>query len=154
MSIVSFVLLLEATRKGSVDAFSPLKLMDVRKGARATTAAGRFDVVNTKLFATTDDDKAKRMQEILKEEASNSNSMKAAAEQMKNLKPEDMDRMLQEMDSMNPLQKQVRTIRSSSSIFENVCSESEVAPCNPAVLDADSRISHSLKFCFCMSNRL
>lgn len=30
----------------------------------------------------------------------------AAIEQMKNLKPEDMDRMLQEMDNMNPIQKQ------------------------------------------------
>ena len=154
MSIVSFVLLLEATRKGSVDAFSPLKLMDVRKGARATTAAGRFDVVQTKLYATTDDDKSKRMQEILKEEASNSNSMKAAAEQMKNLKPEDMDRMLQEMDSMNPLQKQVRTNLSSSSSFFNVYSESVAAPRSPSVLDAGKPISHFLKFHFCMSNRL
>ena len=72
-----------------------------------TNSAAGFDLP-TKLFASSDDEKSQRMQEIFKEEASNVNSMKAAAEQMKNLKPEDMDRMLKEMDNMNPLQKQVR----------------------------------------------
>lgn len=51
-----------------------------------------------------------RMQEILKEEASSPAAMRAAAEQMKNLKPEDMERMVKEMDEMNPLQKSVSII--------------------------------------------
>jgi len=45
------------------------------------------------------------MQEILAEEANNPTNMKAAAAAMKNIKPEDMTRMLEEMENMNPLQK-------------------------------------------------
>lgn len=45
------------------------------------------------------------MQEILSEEANNPANMKAAAAAMKNIKPEDMNRMLDEMENMNPLQK-------------------------------------------------
>lgn len=51
------------------------------------------------------DDQAKRMQEILAEEANNPRNMKAAAQAMKNIKPEDLNRMMEEMESMNPLQK-------------------------------------------------
>jgi hypothetical protein len=59
------------------------------------------------LQSSTDDnnDQAKRMQEIMAEEANNPTNMKAAAEAMKNIKAEDLDRMVQEMDTMNPLQK-------------------------------------------------
>jgi hypothetical protein len=64
--------------------------------------------VSTVLKSTPDDDavKAKRMQEIMKEETSNPFNMNAAAEQMKNIKPEDLERMVQEMETMNPIQKQ------------------------------------------------
>lgn len=57
------------------------------------------------LKSSNDDDQSKRMQEILAEEANNPTNMKAAAEVMKNIKPEDFDRMLKEMDTMNPIQK-------------------------------------------------
>lgn len=45
------------------------------------------------------------MKEILAEEAGNPTNMKAAAAAMKNIKPEDMDRMLADMENMNPLQQ-------------------------------------------------
>ena len=111
-SSVSFILIcLAGWTDDAVVAFSPSKLLTFRGKTHVTSSkpnsiAG-FDLP-TKLFASSDDEKSQRMQEIFKEEASNVNSMKAAAEQMKNLKPEDMDRMLKEMDNMNPLQKQVR----------------------------------------------
>ena len=108
VSMISIVLFGSSCKEG-IDAFSPSKLINIHKGTRTRTPVSRFETVSTGLYATSDDEKAKRMQEILQEEASNSNSMKAAAEQMKNLKPEDMDKMLQEMDNMNPLQKQVCT---------------------------------------------
>jgi hypothetical protein len=67
-----------------------------------------FRSVSTVLRSTPGDDdvKAKRMQEIMKEETSNPFNMNAAAEQMKNIKPEDLERMVQEMETMNPIQKQ------------------------------------------------
>jgi len=52
-----------------------------------------------------DEDQAKRMKEIMAEEANNPTNMKAAAAAMKNIKPEDMNRMLEEMENMNPLQQ-------------------------------------------------
>ena len=52
-----------------------------------------------------EEDQAKRMQEILAEEASNATNMRAASEAMKNLKPDDINRMLEEMENMNPFQK-------------------------------------------------
>ena len=51
-----------------------------------------------------DNDQTKRMQELLNEDVNDPANMKAAAEAMKNIKPEDLDRMVKEMDSMNPLQ--------------------------------------------------
>lgn len=47
-----------------------------------------------------------RMKQIIQEEASDTNMMKAAAEQMKNLTPEQIDMMIRDMESMNPIQKQ------------------------------------------------
>lgn len=47
-----------------------------------------------------------RMKEIIQEEASDANMMKAAAEQMKNLTPEQIDMMIRDMEQMNPFQKQ------------------------------------------------
>jgi len=54
-----------------------------------------------------DEDKgtAERMSEILKEESSNPANMAASAEQMKNMTPDDMDKMIAEMDQMGPLQE-------------------------------------------------
>jgi hypothetical protein len=57
------------------------------------------------VLKSSDDDQAKRMEEILAEEANNPTNMKAAAEVMKNIKPEDFNRMLEEMETMNPIQK-------------------------------------------------
>ena len=47
-----------------------------------------------------------RMKELIKEEAFDRNMMKASAEQMKNLTPDQIDAMIREMDSMNIIQKQ------------------------------------------------
>ena len=47
-----------------------------------------------------------RMKQILQEEATNPENMKATAEMMKNLKPQDIDNMLAEMDRMPAAQKE------------------------------------------------
>jgi len=47
-----------------------------------------------------------RMKQLIQEEASDANMMKAAAEQMKNLTPEQIDMMIRDMEQMNPIQKQ------------------------------------------------
>jgi len=47
-----------------------------------------------------------RMKEIMNEETSNVGMMKLAAEQMRNLRPQDIDKMIADMEQMNPLQKQ------------------------------------------------
>jgi hypothetical protein len=48
--------------------------------------------------------KAKRMREILNEEARDPVNMAESAKQMKSMKPEDLTRMMQEMENMNPMQ--------------------------------------------------
>ncbi|CAJ1952550.1 unnamed protein product [Cylindrotheca closterium] len=73
-----------------------------------TTAPRRSSssrTVSSLSSAPSEEDQAKRMQEILAEEANNKTNMKAAAQAMKNIKPEDMNRMLEEMENMNPLQQ-------------------------------------------------
>lgn len=63
-------------------------------------------IVSSSLSSTpSEEEQAKRMKEILAEEAGNPTNMKAAAAAMKNIKPEDMDRMLADMENMNPLQQ-------------------------------------------------
>lgn len=49
---------------------------------------------------------ADKMKQILEEEATNPENMKATADMMKNLKPEDIDNMLKEMDSMPATQRE------------------------------------------------
>lgn len=51
-----------------------------------------------------DDERAERMQAIVAEETMNPVSMAEQAERMKDMKPEDMDSIIQEMDSMDPVQ--------------------------------------------------
>lgn len=46
------------------------------------------------------------MKELIQEEASDANMMKAAADQMKNLTPDQIDAMIRDMETMNPIQKQ------------------------------------------------
>jgi len=62
-------------------------------------------LVSSLSSSPSDENQWNRAQEILAEEANNPTNMKVAAEAMKNLKPEDMNRMLEEMENMNPLQK-------------------------------------------------
>lgn len=65
-----------------------------------------FSPIVSSLSSTpSEEEQAKRMKEILAEEAGNPTNMKAAAAAMKNIKPEDMDRMLADMENMNPLQQ-------------------------------------------------
>lgn len=66
-----------------------------RKGASVST-----------LFADRNDPSVDRMKQIIQEEASDANMMKTAAEQMKNLTPEQIDMMIRDMEQMNPIQKQ------------------------------------------------
>ena len=47
-----------------------------------------------------------RMKQIIQEEAADANMMKAAAEQMKNLTPAQIDMMIRDMEQMNPIMKQ------------------------------------------------
>jgi hypothetical protein len=65
---------------------------------------------STALFADNNNNNnepnVERMKEIIQEEASNSNMMSMAAEQMKNLTPEQIDVMVRDMETMNPIQKQ------------------------------------------------
>eukprot|EP00980_Cylindrotheca_fusiformis_P002244 scaffold517_cov119-Cylindrotheca_fusiformis.AAC.27 len=90
MNLILTILLLSILGPFGVEAFTTQKL-----------SSSRFSV----LKASKDDDQSKRMQEILAEEANNPTNMKAAAQAMKNIKPEDFDRMIAEMETMNPLQK-------------------------------------------------
>lgn len=59
---------------------------------------------NTRLFMSTFPD-PERMRQIMEEEAKNPQNMKATANMLKNLKPNDIDAMLREMDSMPAEQK-------------------------------------------------
>ena len=56
----------------------------------------------TNIFSMPSDE---RMAEIAREEASNEANMRAAAQQMKNLKPEDIEKMVEDMEK-NPFAKQ------------------------------------------------
>ena len=49
--------------------------------------------------------KAERMREILSEEAMDPTNMAASAEAMKNMTPQDMERIMSEMDNMSPVQR-------------------------------------------------
>lgn len=62
----------------------------------------------TTLFASSDNNvpNVERMKELIQEEASDANMMKAAADQMKNLTPDQIDAMIRDMETMNPIQKQ------------------------------------------------
>lgn len=64
--------------------------------------------MNNVLWASLSDEEkrsAERMREILEEESSDPANMAASAEQMKNMTPDDMDRMMAEMDQMGPMQE-------------------------------------------------
>ncbi len=60
----------------------------------------------TRLRADNNDPNVDRMKQIIQEEASDANMMKSAAEQMKNLTPDQIDSMIRDMEQMNPIQKQ------------------------------------------------
>ena len=67
------------------------------------TNVARSTKSNLGMSSSTPD--AERMKKILEEEANNPQNLKATAEAMKNLKPEDIDKMLEEMDNMPAAQK-------------------------------------------------
>jgi hypothetical protein len=47
-----------------------------------------------------------KLRGIIEEDASDETVMRAAAEQMKNIKPDDIDKMIKEMENMGPIQRQ------------------------------------------------
>ena len=73
--------------------------------ATTTTTTTTTGTSSSTLLRSTPGPDPERMKQILQEEGTNPENMKATAEMMKNLKPQDIDNMLSEMDRMPASQK-------------------------------------------------
>ena len=83
-----------------------------------------------------------RMQKILQEEATNPENMKATADMMKNLKPEDIDQMLREMDNMPAAQrKQMEAMGMNPDIMRQSI---EMMKANPAMAKEMAKMMETL----------
>lgn len=79
--------------------------MSATSSAFVTQPPVQVSQTRTTLFMSTPMPDPERMKQIMEEEARNPQNMKASANMLKNLKPEDIDGMLREMDNMPEAQK-------------------------------------------------
>lgn len=74
-------------------------------GQKNVVGNGYHNGEGFRLFSSSEEEAEKMRTRMAQEAMMNPEMMKASADQMKNMKPEDMDRMLQEMDSMGEAER-------------------------------------------------
>jgi hypothetical protein len=89
-----------------------------------------------------DEERTKKLQEIIKEETSSPVGMAAAAEQMKNIKLEDLERMAKEMDNMNPIQR--GALKAMGMDPERMKKSMEMMRDNPAMVESAKKIMQNM----------
>ena len=95
--ISKLVVTIGLTASSTVSAFGP---------ASTTSPTTTHTTTTTNLHMVGNMPDAERMKKIMEEESRNPENVKASAEMLKNLKPEDLDTMLSQMDNMPAAQRE------------------------------------------------
>jgi len=94
MMISKLVVAIALTASSTVSAFGPA----------STSPITRTTTTNLQMVGNMPD--AERMKKIMEEESGNPENLKASADMLKNLKPDDLDTMLSQMDNMPAAQRE------------------------------------------------
>lgn len=115
-----------------VASFAPPPPMAATSPRRAVRALQQADNKNNEA----------RMKEIMAEEALNAESLKASAEQMKNMKPADIDNMIRELDAMPAAQKaQLEAMGMDPDMMKSTM---KMMKENPEMIEATSKLMESM----------
>lgn len=116
--------------------------MSATSSAFVTQSTGQVSQTRSTLFMSTPMPDPERMKQIMEEEARNPENMKASANMLKNLKPEDIDGMLREMDNMPEAQK--KQLEAMGMNPEMMRQSMEMMKANPAMAKQMANMMESM----------
>jgi len=123
---------------------SPVLSLLAPSGALRPRGAFRTSASSSALQSSSADDAARteRMRQIMAEEAANPSSLADSAEAMKNMKPEDMDKLLSEFDAMPAAQKeQLKSMGMDPNLMKK---SMEMMKQNPAIMKSAQKMMETM----------
>jgi len=123
---------------------SPVLSLLAPSGALRPRGAFLTSASSSALQSSSADDasRTERMRQIMAEEAANPSSLADSAEAMKNMKPEDMDRLLSEFDAMPAAQKeQLKSMGMDPNLMKK---SMEMMKQNPAIMKSAQKMMETM----------